>query len=108
MPAAKRKPRARQPKHRGWDLSSIFKPETIGAILVVLALLTLLSLLTAQHSTGIGVFIDILRLLFGLGVWLVPVVFGALGLWLVLRQIADQQVLSGRRIAGGLLLFRGL
>jgi DNA segregation ATPase FtsK/SpoIIIE, S-DNA-T family len=105
MAKRKARPKPRSGANSNLNLGVLFRSETIGTALVVLALLTLLSLITARRSTGIGVFVSSLQTLFGVGVWLVPVVFGALGFYLVLRQISDQQVLSSRRIAGLLILF---
>ncbi|HEX9116986.1 MAG TPA: DNA translocase FtsK 4TM domain-containing protein, partial [Anaerolineae bacterium] len=89
----------------GWSLQTWLRPDTIGAILVVLALLMLLSLLTSNRSSLVGSLVAELRVLFGIGIWLVPLVIGALGFWLVLRQIADQEVLSGRRIVAAVAFF---
>ncbi len=84
---------------------AIFRAEVGGVLLVLLALFTLLSLLTASRGQLTGSWVDLLRGLFGVGVWLVPVVMGVLGLWLVVRAVERMPNLPWQRPAGLLLLF---
>lgn len=100
---AKRKSRAKPERH--WNLATIFRPETIGTVLVVLGVLTLLTLLTPNRSATTGELIAGLRWAFGVGAWLVPILSGSIGLWLILREMVDQQWLSGRRILGEFVVF---
>ena len=87
------------------DLSRWFRGEVVGSALVLLALLTLLSLLTPNRGDLTEALISAMRVGFGVGVWLMPVVLGALGFWLALRQVAESPVVWRRRIAGGVGLF---
>ena len=79
---------------------AIFRAEVGGVLLVLLALFTLLSLLTASRGQLTGSWVDLLRGLFGVGVWLVPVVMGVLGLWLVVRAVERMPNLPWQRPAG--------
>ena len=66
---------------------AVFRAEVGGVLLVLLALFTLLSLLTASRGQLTGSWIDLLRTLFGAGVWLMPVVMGVCG-WSCVRSSA--------------------
>ncbi len=100
---AKRKTRAK-PVRRS-NLAAFFRPETIGSALVVVAFLTLLTLLTPTRSAATGKLVEGLRWTFGIGAWLVPILAGAIGLWLILREMLDGQGLSGSHILGAFILF---
>ncbi len=84
---------------------AVFRAEVGGVLLVLLALFTLLSLLTASRGQLTGSWVDLLRGFFGVGVWLVPVVMGAMGLWLVVRAVERMPNLPWQRPAGLLLIF---
>jgi S-DNA-T family DNA segregation ATPase FtsK/SpoIIIE len=101
---AKRRPKP-QPPSAGSLLARILRAEIIGATLVVLAVLLLLSLLSPNQGEVTGALIDSLRVVFGVGVWLAPVLLGLLGAWLALRQVVEQRALSAPRLAGAAALF---
>ncbi|HAJ37405.1 MAG TPA: cell division protein FtsK [Chloroflexi bacterium] len=84
---------------------AVFRPEVGGVLLVLLAIFTLLSLLTASRGQLTGGWIDLLTALFGVGVWGVPFVLGGVGLWIVIRTVDQMPNLSWRRPSGALLLF---
>jgi len=84
---------------------AVFRAEVGGVLLVLLALFTLLSLLTASRGQLTGSWIDLLRTLFGAGVWLMPVVMGVVGLWLVVRAVERMPNLPWQHPAGLLLMF---
>jgi DNA segregation ATPase FtsK/SpoIIIE, S-DNA-T family len=67
----------------GFDLRKLLRPEVIGIFLLMLALLTLLSLIPGQRGTLSTEWVRLLSQVVGWGVWLMPVWFAALGLWLV-------------------------
>ena len=100
---AKRKTRAK-PVRRS-NLAAFFRPETIGSALVVVAFLTLLTLLTPTRSAATGKLVEGLRWAFGVGAWLVPVLAGAIGLWLILREMLEGRGLAGRHILGAFIVF---
>jgi S-DNA-T family DNA segregation ATPase FtsK/SpoIIIE len=79
--------------------------EIIGSGLVLLALLTLLSLLSPNRGDLTNALVSGLQAGFGIGVWFVPVILGALGFWLVLRKIADVVPVPGLRVAACAVLF---
>jgi S-DNA-T family DNA segregation ATPase FtsK/SpoIIIE len=93
-----------QPKP-GPGLGHLLRNELVGAIVVVLALVILLTLLSTNRSQLTAGLVDGLRLFFGLGVWLVPFLLAALGIWLALHEVTGGEVLSARRLAGGAGLF---
>jgi S-DNA-T family DNA segregation ATPase FtsK/SpoIIIE len=77
----------------------------IGTLLVVGAFLLLLSMLSANQGTLTGAIINAMRTLFGVGRWLVPLLIGAFGVWLALREVSDQQILTPRRLIAATVLF---
>ena len=98
--------RGRPPGSGISDLSRIlFSPHVGGVLLVLVAVFTLLSLLTSARGNLVGAWITWLRGLFGMGVWLVPVVTGMLGVWLVVRAIEQMSNLPWQKPIGLILLF---
>ncbi len=93
-----------QPKP-GPSLGQLLRGELIGGVLVVLALVILLTLLSPNRGQITSALVEGLRVLFGVGTWLVPFLLGAVGLWLALHEITDGDLLSVRRLAGGAGLF---
>jgi hypothetical protein len=79
--------------------------ELIGSVLVLLALLILLSLLSPIKGQITTALIDGLHSLFGVGVWIVPVLLGGLGVWLALRDVTEGNTMSPWRLVGALGLF---
>jgi len=106
---ARRRPK---PKSKpGPDLGQLLRGEVIGSALVVLALLIMLSLLSANRGQVTAALIGALQVVFGAGTWLVPLLLGALGVWLAVRDVSDQRVLTSTRLVGGmglLLVFDGV
>jgi DNA segregation ATPase FtsK/SpoIIIE, S-DNA-T family len=95
-----------KPKPGAAAASALLRSEVIGTGLVVLAGFILLSLLSAPANGALtGALVDSMRALTGDGRWLVPVLLGVLGLWLVLRRVSEEPVLSGQRVAAGAVLF---
>jgi DNA segregation ATPase FtsK/SpoIIIE, S-DNA-T family len=95
-----------KPKPGAGAAAVLLRSEVIGTILVVLAVFILLSLLSAPANGALtGALVDSMRSLTGDGRWLVPVLFGALGLWLILRKVSEDPVFSGRRAGAAVLLF---
>jgi S-DNA-T family DNA segregation ATPase FtsK/SpoIIIE len=84
---------------------SLFRAEVGGALLALLAVFTLLSLLTANRGQLTGGWVDFLRSLFGWGAWGVPLVLGIWGLWMVIRAIDQMPNLPWQRPAGLAFLF---
>lgn len=81
------------------------KLDILGVGLVGVAAITILSMLSNTQGTLTGQWIAFLRLTFGLGVFVVPVVIGSIGLWLLLRTFERTPRLSGEQSAGFLLSF---
>jgi len=101
-PAKKRK------QNRDWlaDLLALIqRPDVMGVTLVLLSVLTLLSLLTSSTGAITGVWIDGLKLFFGIGVWGFPLVTGALGLWMVIRAVENMPDMPWQHPVGFALLF---
>jgi S-DNA-T family DNA segregation ATPase FtsK/SpoIIIE len=83
----------------------LLRPEVTGALLVVLAVFTLLSLVSGSRGDVTAGWIGLLRTLFGEGVWGIPMVAGILGLWLIIRAIERMPNMSWQRPAGLGVLF---
>jgi len=81
------------------------RSEVGGIALLVLAVITLLSLLTRSNGVLTGALINTLSTLFGVGIWGFPVVTGALGFWMIIRAIERLPNLPWQRPAGLALLF---
>ena len=62
------------------------KLDILGLLLVAVAGVTILSLLSPSQGNLTGQWLESLRQTFGLGMLIVPVVLGAVGLWLLLRK----------------------
>ncbi len=84
---------------------SLLRAEVMGLSLVLISVFTLLSLLTGSRGQLTGWWIDTLTALVGVGVWGVPLVTGALGLWMVIRAIERMPDLPWQRPVGCALLF---
>ncbi|MFN8468179.1 MAG: DNA translocase FtsK [Caldilineaceae bacterium] len=85
--------------------ASLLRAEVLGAALVLLAVFTLLSLVTGSRGGVTEGWVGMLRSLFGSGVWGIPLVAGALGLWLIIRAIERMPNMSWQRPAGFGILF---
>ena len=100
----------RSRKSRRYDpidqiLTIAARPEVLGLVLVLLSVFTLLSLLTTTRGVITGQWVDFLEQLFGMGKWGVPLVTGALGLWVVIRAIDRMPDLPWQTPAGSGVLF---
>jgi S-DNA-T family DNA segregation ATPase FtsK/SpoIIIE len=89
----------------GFDLKDSLHPEIAGILLLMLGLLTLLSLIPVQRGMLMEGWIGLLEVVVGWGVWLMPIVFGGLGLWLILVGLGRQPQMDREKPWGILLLF---
>lgn len=107
MTKRKSPPKKKQPQSDPLQstLALLQRPEVIGVALVLVAVLTLLSLLTSSTGTITGRWIEGLQLLFGIGVWGFPLVSGALGLWMVIRAVDNMPDMPWQQPLGCGLLF---
>ncbi len=83
----------------------LLRTEVQGIILVLLSVFTLLSLFTNSRGSVTGAWIDLVRSLTGDGVWGVPLLTGALGLWMVIRAVEKMPDLPWQKPTGVLLIF---
>lgn len=81
------------------------RPEVAGLLLILLSVFTLLSLLTGSRGEITVWWIGQLERLVGMGVWGLPLVTAALGLWIVIRAIERMPDLPWQRPAGFAVLF---
>jgi S-DNA-T family DNA segregation ATPase FtsK/SpoIIIE len=80
--------------------------DILGYGLLTVAGLTVLSFLSASHGTIPAWWLRVLRHNFGWGAYLIPLLVGALGLWLILRQFGDKlPQVSPLQLAGGLMAY---
>ena len=77
----------------------------MGIILIGLGGLTILSMLSSRQADITGKWIGWLRATFGLGFFVIPIVFLLLGLWLLLRSFEKTPRLTREQIAGLIMLF---
>ncbi|HOU15121.1 MAG TPA: DNA translocase FtsK 4TM domain-containing protein [Anaerolineae bacterium] len=74
-----------------WDrLTTDQKLDIAGWVLFFLALLTILSFISAQRGALPEWWISVLSQTFGWGMYVVPLFFGGVGLWLILRRFEDR------------------
>ena len=89
-----------------WETLSIDRRlDIIGVVMALLGLLTLLSLISAEHSALTGGLIRILGQIFGWGVYILPVGLIVLGVWLILRNLESIPTISIERVTGVILLY---
>ena len=85
-------------------LEFMVRNDTIGVILLAGAIITFFSLISPRGTLTEG-WIQGLRRGFGVGVWLTPLLFGIVGLWLLLRRVASHRAPALPRLVGLGLLF---
>jgi S-DNA-T family DNA segregation ATPase FtsK/SpoIIIE len=81
------------------------KLDIVGIILIGLGGLTILSMISSQQAGVTREWIGWLRSTFGLGFFVIPIVFLLLGLWLLLRSFEKTPRLTREQIAGLIMLF---
>jgi S-DNA-T family DNA segregation ATPase FtsK/SpoIIIE len=64
--------------------------DILGSVLIGLAALTLFGLLSTQRSALVGGWVAFTSRLFGWGVYLAPMVLGAVGLYLLIRRFGER------------------
>jgi len=106
---AKKKPKKRSKRSKRKDpiiqVSKFINSRSIGILLVLSALLTLLSMLSASQGVLTDRWLELLRKGFGWGMYLVPFWLGALGVWLFLRSFGKEPPVVWERVLGVLIIF---
>ncbi len=87
------------------NLAGLLRAEIVGIALLVLALLTLLSLAALSRGAITAGWVHLLRLAFGWGAYLTPLLFGAIGFWLVLKGSGREPQVAWEKVVGAALLF---
>ncbi len=92
---------------RAWRLlqNSLLNAKFIGAVLVLVSALTLLSLLSGNQGRLTAFWIDLLQRGFGAAIWGMPFVLGFLGFWIIIRSVERMPKLNWRKPWGFLLLY---
>ena len=85
-------------------LEFMVRDDTLGVILLAVAVITFFSLISPRGTLTEG-WIQVLRRGFGVGVWLTPVLFGSVGIWLLLRKVASHRAPALPRLVGLGVLF---
>ncbi len=88
-----------------WDIS-LYLPRSgvIGIVLVLIAGITLLSLVTSSNGVLTGAWIEWLQALFGVGRWAFPLVIGLIGVWMIIRAIEQMPNMPWQHPLGMTLL----
>jgi DNA segregation ATPase FtsK/SpoIIIE, S-DNA-T family len=102
---SKGKGKATEPAPPRIQLTLDQKIDIVGLILIALGGLTILSMLSSRQADVTGQWIGFLRNTFGLGFFVIPIVFLLIGLWLLLRSFEKTPRLTREQIAGLVLLF---
>jgi S-DNA-T family DNA segregation ATPase FtsK/SpoIIIE len=108
----KRNPGKKAPRSISPASTPLVSPENrldiLGVCLMGLALLTLLFFFAAEKDTLPGFWVMLLRQLFGVGAYLVPLIIAVPGVYLILRRYRSAlPVPAPDRIAGIVLLYLG-
>ncbi len=106
MATKKRTPKKqpkRNPSEQIWK--SITRADVAGIVLILIAVFTLLSLMTGSRGSITGAWIDALESAFGIGAWAFPLLLGVTGLWLVIHAVDRMPDMSWQRPAGIAMLF---
>jgi S-DNA-T family DNA segregation ATPase FtsK/SpoIIIE len=101
---AKRSSRSKK-KGGGLDLGDSLRPEIFGILLLLVALLTLLSLIPVERGAVMDEWVGLLQSAVGWGVWLMPIGFGGVGLWLIFVGLGRELSIEPEKPWGALLLF---
>ena len=99
------KRRAKKKTGAGLDLTGSLRPEMVGILLLLVGLLTLLSLIPVERGTLMEGWISLLQTGVGWGVWLMPIGFGGVGLWLIFVGLGREPDIEREKPWGALLLF---
>ncbi|MFQ6016197.1 MAG: DNA translocase FtsK 4TM domain-containing protein, partial [Anaerolineae bacterium] len=92
-------------KRQGFTLSLDRKLDILGIAMLAVAGFTTLSLLSINRGAVTGAWLRLLHLAFGWGVFLLPVVLAAFGLWLLVRNFGEQPLFHWERPLGAGILF---
>jgi len=96
---------SRKKKPGGLDLGGSLHPEILGILLLLLGLLTLLSLVPVERGAVMESWITLLQRAVGWGVWLLPIGFGGVGLWLIFVGLGRELAVEREKPWGAALLF---
>jgi S-DNA-T family DNA segregation ATPase FtsK/SpoIIIE len=99
------KRRAKKKTGAGLALTDSLRPEMVGILLLLVGLLTLLSLIPVERGTLMEGWISLLQTGVGWGVWLMPIGFGGVGLWLIFVGLDREPDIEREKPWGALLLF---
>ncbi len=83
----------------------LMRPGVVGAVLVLLAVFTLLSLVTDSRGSLTGAWVDGLYGLVGFGAVMIPILAGLIGGWMVIRALDQRPPLPWTRPVGLMLIF---
>ncbi len=105
--ATKKRTRKKEPKQSLSEqvLSNITRADVTGVVLILIAVFTLLSLMTGSRGSITAAWINALDRVFGIGAWAFPLLLSAVGLWLVIHAVERMPDMSWQRPVGVALLF---
>ncbi len=86
-------------------LEGLVRPEVGGILLLMLSLLTVLSLIPIERGSLMEGWVTFLEKGVGWGIWLMPFVFAAAGLWLVFLGLGRNLEIERQKPWGAVLLF---
>ncbi len=101
----KRRTSRKKTAGKGLDLRGTLRPEFAGILLLMVALLTVLSLIPIRRGMLMDGWISLLEQAVGWGVWLMPIGFGGVGLWLIFVGLGRNPDVEREKPMGALLLF---
>ena len=103
--AMTKRSKAKKSNGGGLSLAGLFRPQVIGIVILVAGLVTLLSLIPGERGSMMGPWIALLEQGVGWGVWLMPVAFFGLGVWLIRLGLGRNSAADWEELAGALVLF---
>lgn len=82
--------------------------DILGIIVALIGFLTILGLLSSQHSQVTGWWVNAITQVAGWGTFVLPLALLIVGLWLILRNLEELPILSAERLSGIVLLYLNL
>ncbi len=79
--------------------------QVAGILLLTIALLTLLSLASPNRGLVLSAWVEFLSYIAGWGVWLMPILLGGLGLWLLLWGLGSETQFPTAKLVGAVVLW---
>jgi len=105
--SSRKKVSSRRKKKSGWQkfIEGVVSGQSVGVILALSGIFTLLALFSRQKGAVTAWWIEMMSMLFGVGVYWLPLVLVVIGVFLFLYSQGHREIFTARRFFGFLLLW---